>query len=69
MKQQNWIRDGERVTGQYYNKPFSGVVRESRVKYGGRVQYTVDLDTPIQLPWRNEPKDVILVDSEELQSV
>lgn len=68
MKQQSWILDGEKVSGLYYGNAFSGVVRESRVKYGGSVQYTVDLDQPIQLRWRSEPKSVILVDAIEIQS-
>jgi hypothetical protein len=44
----------------------TGVVESSRVKYGGRVQHTVLLDAPVQLPWRNEPATHLLVDDNEV---
>jgi hypothetical protein len=61
-----WIKDGEQVAGKYFDQAFEGVVSESRVKYGGRVQYTVELHNPITLPWRNEPVNLVLVDNEDL---
>ena len=61
-----WIKDGEQVAGKYFDQSFEGVVSESRVKYGGRVQYTVELDTPITLKWRDEPVNRVLVDAEDL---
>jgi hypothetical protein len=61
-----WIKDGEQVAGEYFGQPFEGVVSESRVKYGGRVQYTVELDTPITLKWRDEPVNRVLVEAEDL---
>jgi hypothetical protein len=63
---QTWIRDGERVEGRYFAVPFRGRVVESRVKYGGSVEYTVDLDEPITLPWRDEPRHRVLVSAAEL---
>lgn len=63
---QTWIRDGETVKGRYFDVPFRGQVVESRVKYGGSVQYTVELDEPITLPWRAEPRDRVLVSAAEL---
>jgi hypothetical protein len=61
-----WIRDGETVEGRYFDVPFRGRVVESRVKYGGSVQYTVDLDEPITLPWRAESRHRVLVSAGEL---
>ena len=42
-----WIKDGEQVTANYHGLTVSGVVESSRVKYGGRVQYTVNLNAPV----------------------
>ena len=61
-----WIKDGEQVAGKYFDQSFEGVVSESRVKYGGRVQYTVELHNPITLRWRIEPVNRVLVDAEDL---
>ena len=61
-----WIKDGEQVAGKYFDQSFEGVVSESRVKYGGRVQYTVELHNPITLKWRDEPVNRVLVDAEDL---
>ena len=61
-----WIKDGEKITAQYMGHTVSGTVIESRVKYGGSVQYTVDLDQPVQLRWRTEPTLRVLVDQAEL---
>jgi hypothetical protein len=62
----NWIKDGEQITANYLGTEVSGTVVDSRVKYGGRVQYTVELDQPVQLRWRTEPTTRVLVDSDEL---
>lgn len=44
----SWVLEGERVEGLYMGSiPVVGVVRLSRVKYGGEVTHHVDLDTPI----------------------
>jgi hypothetical protein len=61
-----WIKDGEQVAGKYFDQSFEGVVSESRVKYGGRVQYTVELTTPITLKWRDEPVTRVLVEAKDL---
>ena len=61
-----WIKDGEQVAGKYFDQTFEGVVLESRVKYGGRVQYTVELHNPITLRWRNDPVDRVLVEAKDL---
>lgn len=62
----NWIKDGEQITANYMGTQVSGTVIDSRVKYGGKVQYTVDLDQPVQFRWRTEPTTRVLVDSDEL---
>jgi hypothetical protein len=38
-----WDRQGQVITGQYLGVPYRGIVRRSRVKYGGQIQHTVDL--------------------------
>jgi hypothetical protein len=66
-----WIRDGERVAGKYMDQLIEGVVLESRVKYGGKVQLTVLLDKPIQLRWRpvDQPRNIVLVDTDQVVTV
>jgi hypothetical protein len=61
-----WVRDGERITANYLGYEVTGVVQNSRVKYGGKIQYTVELDKPVQFRWRTEPTTTVLVDSDEL---
>lgn len=57
----SWDKSGSNVHGLYLNKfPFAGTVRESRVKYGGQVQHTVDLTNPIQV--FGSIKNVVLVE-------
>lgn len=64
-----WILDGEKVKGKYLGVTVSGTVESSRVKYGGKVQYTVVLDEPKQFPWRTDLTEVVLIDSDELMEV
>lgn len=61
-----WNKDGSTIKANYLGDEVVGVVEESRVKYGGKVQYRVKLDEPVQLRWRNEPTDVVLIDENEL---
>lgn len=61
-----WIKDGETVTASYMGYTVTGTIESSRVKYGGKVQYTVNLDSPVQLRWRSEPVTRVLVDRDEL---
>jgi hypothetical protein len=45
-----WDKTGSFISGLYLDMfPISGTVRESRVKYGGQVQHTVDLVNPIKV--------------------
>jgi hypothetical protein len=62
----SWILDGQKVKAKYLGETVTGVVVDSRVKYGGKVQYTVELDSPVQFRWRSEPTDRVLVDHDEL---
>ena len=46
----SWDLTGQRVTATYLRTvPFTGTVVESRVKYGGTVQHTVELDVPMPI--------------------
>ena len=65
----SWIKDGVRVRARYLgSEPVVGTVTESRVRYGGKVCYTVQLDQPTQFPWRSEPADVVIVDQAEIDA-
>jgi hypothetical protein len=45
-----WNKDGSTVKGLYLSEyPVTGVVIESRVKYGGDVSYWIQLDQPLFL--------------------
>ena len=45
-----WVLEGKRVNGLYLGLfPYSGTVTASRVKYGGEVQHTIDLDEAIDV--------------------
>jgi hypothetical protein len=65
----SWILDGQKIKANYLGTPVSGTVISSRVKYGGSVQYSLVLDEPVQLPWRSEPTDMLLVDKNEVIEV
>lgn len=56
----NWNKEGQQVNGLYMGLfPYSGVVTESRVKYGGEVQHTVKVDEPFKV--YGAVRDVVLV--------
>jgi hypothetical protein len=60
-----WNKEGQRVSGRYLGTyTVTGVVLESRVKYGGSVQHTVKLDRPIVVHGRSA--EVLLLDNSEL---
>lgn len=62
----SWIKDGVKIEATYLGERVQGRVVESRVKYGGEVQYTVDLDQPVQFRWRSEPSTRVLIDRKEI---
>jgi len=46
----DWNLEGRKVAGHYMGMQefmFTGTVSNSRVRYGGSVSHTVELDTPI----------------------
>lgn len=48
----SWDRSGECISGLYLSTyPVTGVVLESRVRYGGKVQHTVVLSKELKLPF------------------
>lgn len=64
----SWIKDGSIVRANYLDCEITGLVMDSRVKYGGTVQYKIVLDTPLSLPWRSEPVKQVLIDGDEIVS-
>ena len=62
----SWVLDGQKVKAKYLGETVTGVVVDSRVKYGGKVQYTVNLDKPVLFRWRSEPTSHVLIDCDEL---
>ena len=65
----SWILDGQKISACYLGIAVTGRVISSRVKYGGSVQYSVELDEPVQLPWRTESTSFLLVDKNEVIEV
>lgn len=61
-----WNKDGSTIKAEYLGSLVVGVVEDSRVKYGGKVQYTVKLDEPVWLRWRSEPTDRVLIDEDNV---
>lgn len=61
-----WIKDGKTIVAKYLGETVRGTVESSRVKYGGKVQYTVKLDKPVQFRWRSEPSTTVLIDNDEI---
>ncbi len=60
-----WNKEGQRVAGVYLGAyTVSGLVTESRVRYGGSVQHTVKLDEPVVVFGRSA--DVLLLDDTDL---
>ena len=64
-----WVLDGSKVVVNYLGVECMGTVESSRVKYGGALQYTVNLDEAIDLPWRSEPVNRVLVSDRDILSL
>ena len=62
-----WNLEGQIVRGEYFGSPVEGVVTESRVKYGGSVQHTVDLFFPITI--FGDERTTVLLDANEVLHV
>lgn len=64
----NWNLEGKQVNGLYMGLfPYSGLVTESRVKYGGKVQHTVIVDEPFKV--YGEMRHVVLVGVDEINRI
>jgi hypothetical protein len=63
-----WIKDGETIQANYLGVRVKGIVESSRVKYGGMVQYTVNLEEFVQFPWRSNPTNRVLITQDEIIS-
>lgn len=63
----SWILDGSHIKAKYLGVPVTGIVIDSRVKYGGEVQYAVKLDEALVLPWGGRSAgDTVLVNRSEI---
>lgn len=61
----SWNLEGQRVAGVYLGSyTVTGTVTESRVRYGGTIQHTVQLDAPVEVFGRTA--DVLLLDDGDL---
>ena len=63
------INDNSRVRINYHGIDLFGVVVSSRVAYGGDVRYSVKLNRPTKLPWRNDTTSVVLVNSKDIENL
>jgi len=60
--------DGRYVTGMYMSEyPVSGIVRLSRVKYGGGMSHHVTLNSPINV--YGAVRDSVILDEKEILGV
>jgi hypothetical protein len=61
-----WNKDGSTVKAMYLSEyPCVGVVKESRVKYGGKVGYWLDLVEPLYLH-NGEQRTTVMVNEDQL---
>lgn len=61
-----WNYEGMRVSGNYLGFPVTGVVTLSRAVYGKGVKHYVTLDEVVQLPWRTDKTDCVVLLMEEV---
>ena len=61
-----WIKDGKTIVANYMGEQVQGTVESSRVKYGGKVEYTVNLEKPVQFRWRSDPTNVVLITDDKI---
>ena len=51
-----WVLNGHKIKGNYLGDyPIVGIVKDSRVCYGGIVKHWVELDKPIFVNFSDEP--------------
>ncbi len=58
-----WDRTNQIIHGFYHDVEYRGIIRNSRVKYGGEVQHTVDLLDPITV--LHVPREIILINESD----
>lgn len=64
----DWNLEGNRVNGLYMGLfPYSGLVLNSRVKFGGEVQHTILVDEPFKV--YGEVREMILVGKGEINRI
>jgi hypothetical protein len=64
----DWNLEGNRVNGLYMGLfPYSGLVLNSRVKFGGEVQHTILVDEPFKV--YGEVREMILVSIAEINRI
>jgi hypothetical protein len=59
-----WNLEGNTVRAVYFGIPVEGIVTNSRVKYGGTVQHTLELFFPITL--YGSERTAVLIDADEI---
>ncbi len=63
-----WDLTGKQVVGKYLDRfEVSGVVKESRVAYGGRVRHSIYLDIPIKV--FGAERDSVILNAEEVTEI
>jgi hypothetical protein len=63
-----WNLEGMEVTGKYMGEfPVTGVVRESRVKYGGGICHHVILSSPVFI--YDENRERVILEHEFIETV
>jgi hypothetical protein len=60
-----WNKNGSTVVADYLGQKVTGIVTESRVKYGGKVQYTLAVDN-IFINVRGDYANILLVDEDNI---
>lgn len=61
-----WNKDGSAIKAEYCGTTFTGVVLESRVKYGGTVQYRVRAFEPFYVDSLKAERETVLVDEDDV---
>lgn len=61
-----WNKDGSTIRAEYCGALFTGVVLDSRVKYGGKVQYKVQADSPFYVESLKDLRETVLVDEDDV---
>ena len=64
-----WNYEGMQVFGDYLGFSVSGIVELSRVAYGGEVKHYVVLTEEIQLPWRSDLTDRVILSMKDITQV